>query len=279
MPGPPAPPPPMAHELWRRVRRPFRYPRCQRCVWEVYDAHMAGCLRCGRCHVCHGNAVDSTCRLVACDDASRACDITGFVLPEVRHATSEYTDTVVRHEGVAPSPDIQPEVHAIVSMFLQGPRAKRCREQENRRLYARLAQGLYKTLKTFKLEHPRTAPNVCRLLAAALGRERHWQFLEEPGEELVSRSAQAITRCLLDLRSKGVKIASPHRMQELVCGLLFMLKPGLIFGNRVLLPAIPELQRCLPPENKLQAFLGVSSKIICMTENEVKMIFREQYQK
>jgi hypothetical protein len=68
-------------------------------------------------------------------------------------------------------------------------------------------------------------------------------------------------------------------MQELVCGLLFMLKPGLIFGNRVLLPAIPELQRCLPPENKLQSFLGVSSKIICMTENEVKMIFREHYQK
>jgi hypothetical protein len=269
----------MTHDLWRRVRRPFRYPRCQQCVWEVYDAHLAGCLRCGRCHMCQSNAVDSTCRLILCDDASRACDITGFVLPEVRHAVSEYTDTSVHHTAAPLSTDIHPEVHGIVCMFLLGPRAKRCRDLENRRLYARLAQGLYKTLKAFKLEQPRAAPNVCHMLAAAIGRERNWQFLEEPGEELLSRSSQAIARCLLDLRSKGVKIASPHRMQELVCGLLFMLKPGLIFGNRVLLPAIPELQRCLPPENKLQSFLGVSSKIICMTENEVKMIFREHYQK
>ena len=57
-----------------------------------------------------------------------------------------------------------------------------------------------------------------------------------------------------------------------------MLKNGLLFETRVLLCAIPEVDRCLPHENKIEAF-GISSTVICMTENEVKLIFRESYRK
>lgn len=269
----------MAHAVWRRVRRPFRYPQCQRCTWEVYDAHLAGCLRCGRCHECKSNAVDNRCRLVTCEDASRVCDITGFVLPEVRHAATEYTDTAVYSEPAHAPRCAEGEVHSILSTFLCGQHARSCRRVENAKLYARLSQHLYKALKGFKVEHPNKTPNVCQMLALAFGRERHWHFIEEPSEALVGQCAQHIETCLKDLQAKGVKVTSGTRMQELVCGLLFMLQNGLIYRTRVLLPAIPEIQRCLPPENKIRAFFGVSSKIICMTENEVKMIFREVYQK
>jgi hypothetical protein len=269
----------LMHEVWRRVRRPFRYPSCKACVWEVYDANLAGCVRCGRCHECQPNAVDTRCRLVQCEDASRACDITGFVLPEVRHAVREYTDTAPYHEPTSARPDLEPEVRCIVHGFLHGQRARAGRLAENAKLCARLQQHLYKALKTFKIRQPGRAPNLCHMLAAAVGRERNWRFIEEASEPLVDECSRCIARCLLDLQAKGVKLACKHRMRELVCGLLFMLQNGLIFRDQVLLPAIPEVQRCLPPENKLHGFFGVSSKIICMTENEVKMVFREHYKR
>lgn len=269
----------MAHALWRKVRRPFRYPQCQKCTWEVYDAHLAGCLKCGRSHECKSNAVDSRCPLVLCEDASRVCDITGYVLPEVRHAATEYTDTAVYTENALVTRSTDGEVHSILSTYLLGQHARDCRAAENSKLLSRLSQHLYKTLKNFKVEHPHATPNVCHMLALALSREKHWHFIEEPSESLVQQCAQHIETCLKDLHDKGVKVSSGTRMQELVCGLLFMLQNGLIYRTRVLLPAIPEIQRCLPPENKIRAFFGVSSKIICMTENEVKMVFREFYQK
>ena len=84
--------------------------------------------------------------------------------------------------------------------------------------------------------------------------------------------------CLLDLRGKGVKITTGTRLQDLVCGMLYMLRTGLTYKNRVLLAAIPEIDACLPHENKIELYFGISSKVICMTENEVKLVFREFYQ-
>lgn len=268
----------MAHAIWRKVRRPFRYPQCRQCIWEVYDANLAGCLKCGRCHECKLNAVDNRCCLITCDDASRVCDITGFILPEVRHAATEYTDTATYSEPARVHRDMEGEVHSILSTYLGSPHARSCRNAENAKLYARLTQHLFKTLKLFKVDHPRQSPNICHMLAAALARERSWHFIEEPSEALVRQCSHHIEKCLRDLQDKGVKITSGMRMQEMVCGLLFMLQNGLIYRTRVLLPAVPEIQRCLPPENKIRTFFGVSSKIICMTENEVKMVFREIYQ-
>lgn len=247
------------HEVWRRVRRPFRYPSCKACVWEVYDANLAGCVRCGRCHECQPNAVDNRCRLVQCEDASRACDITGFVLPEVRHAVREYTDTAPYHEPTSARPDLEPEVRCIVHGFLHGQRARAGRLAENAKLCARLQQHLYKALKTFKIRQPGRA-NLCHMLAAAVGRERNWRFIEEASEPLVDECSRCIARCLLDLQAKGVKLACKHRMRELVCGLLFMLQNGLIFRDQVLLPAIPEVQRCLPPRTSCTASSGCRAR-------------------
>ena len=277
------------HDIWRRVRRPFRYPSCRRCTWEVYDAHQAGCLKCGRHHMCHGNSVDNTCPLVQCDDRTRVCDITGFVLPEVRHAASEFSDTTAilpllasekqAAATMASAMDMDHEVFCVVASLLLGERATRCREQENAKQYARLAQHMHKQMRVFKLANPGRLPCVCGLLAGAMQQERYWRFIEEASEDLVRHCAKNITACMLLLRGSGSsKITSGTRMQDLVCGMLYMLKHGLVFHDRVLLSAIPEVDRCLPHENKIEAYFGISSKVICMTENEVKLTFRESYQ-
>lgn len=241
----------------------------------------AGCLKCGRQHFCQSNAVDSTCPLVTCDDRTRVCDITGYVLPEVRHALHEYSDNVVgapSEKGGSNELSLDAEVHSVVASLLLGERAKRCRERENAKQYARLGQHIHKQMRLFKLTHPGRLPSVCRLLALAMGQERYWRFIEEASEDLVRHCARNIRLCLLQLRSNGAKMTTGTRLQDMVCGMLYMLKHGLIFKDRVLLSAIPEVDRCLPHENKIEAYFGISSKVICMTENEVKLIFRETYQ-
>ena len=269
----------MSHEIWRRARRPFRYPACvSACQWEVYDVNQAGCRKCGKQHTCKGNAVDNTCPLIQCDDRTRVCHITGYILPEVRHAQEEYCETVAFSDRSVHTRDLSSEVYTVIASLLQGQRAACCREQENTRQYIRLTQHMYKQLRLFKLTSPGKLPNVCRILAQAMAQEKYWRFIEPASEALVRHCAANITQCLLLLKSSNGKPLVGPRLQDLVCGMLYMLKHGLTFQNRVFLLAIPEVDRCLPHENKIETYFGISSKVICMTENEVKLIFRESYQ-
>jgi hypothetical protein len=213
------------------------------------------------------------------------CDITGYVLPEVRHAADEYCDsTSYEAERAAPAQscagvdDIETEVRSVVASLLMGQRAACCRQQENAKQYNRLAQHMHKQMRLFKLTNPGQLPNVCVILAQALAQEKYWRFIETASEELIRHCSHNIALCLLELKANGAKVVTGTRMQDLVCGMLYMLKHGLTFQNKVLLSAIPEVDRCLPHENKIEAYFGISSKVICMTENEVKLIFRESYQ-
>ena len=222
--------------------------------------------------------MDNTCPLVQCDDRTRVCDVTGYILPEVRHATNEFCDTVVHADRQKPAaPDLEAEVYCAAATLLLGERATRCRELENAKQYARLAMHMHKQMLVYKLAHPGKPPNICHLLAASMQQERYWRFIEEASEDLVRHCASKITGCLRLLKARGAKIMTAGRMQDLVCGMLYMLKHGLVYRGRVLLSAVPEVDRCLPHENKIETYFGISSKVICMTENEVKLTFRESY--
>lgn len=268
----------MSHEVWRKVRRPFRYPSCKTCTWEVYDINQAGCLKCGTHHLCKGNSVDNVCPLIQCDDRSRVCTITGLVLPEVRHAVDEYMDTTNHVERVVTEYDMGGEVLSVVSGLLLGKRAIYCREQENGKQYARLTQHIHKSLRFFKMTNPGKKPVLPHILAQSISQEKYWRFIEAASDNLVQHCARNITECLLKLKSNGARVMQGGKLKDMVCGMLYMLKTGLVFKNQVLLCAIPEVDRCLPHENKIEAYFGISSKVICMTENEVKLIFRESYQ-
>jgi hypothetical protein len=270
----------MAHAIWRTIRRPFRYPSCAEHVWEVYDCNAAGCLKCGAAHFCHANAVDNRCPLVVCDDHSRVCTITGMVLSEVRHGPNEYLDTAVQPVERPGNTllDVDAEVHSILFRLLQGAQARRYREEENGRQGRKLASALQKSLKQAKM---RGATRVCphHHLAEVMGQERNLRFVSAASERLVEQCSKHIVVALVDLHSKGVRTAGGNRLQGLVCGLLYLLRTGLTYQNLVLLASIEEISGCLPHENKLEAYFGISSKVICETENEIKLVFRGHYQK
>jgi hypothetical protein len=206
------------------------------------------------------------------------CDITGYILPEVRHAVNEFSNTVSYREKPAAVYDISAEVHSVVASLLLGQKATTCRYKENTKQYARLSHHMHRQMRLFKTDKTDTFPNILVMLAVAMAQEKYWRFIEEASEDLARHCSRDITRCLLEIKRMGAKITTGTRLQELVCGMLYMLKNGLTYGNRVLLAAIPEIDKCLPHENKIEMYFGISSKVICMTENEVKLIFRESYQ-
>lgn len=275
----------MQYEIWRRLRKPFRYPSCRTCIWEAFDSAEAGCLRCGKHHVCYTNAVDCKCPLIECDDRTRVCTITGLILHEVRHAKEEYVGgtTCVNYTRVssnchAPQTGNIDEVLHVVRFFLASRRTQGCRDTENAKQTLRLSNHMLRQMKSFKLTKPGHTPNVCAILGSAISQEKYWRFIEQASDDLVCKAAQAIHKCMLDMQKRGMKITPGARTRDLVCGLIYMLKHGLIYHDRMILAHIPEVERCLPHENKVETYFGVSSKVICMTENEVKLIFRESFQ-
>ena len=270
------------------LRRPFRYPACKAHVWEVYDSDAAGCLKCGRMHLCASNAVDCTCPLAVCDDMSRVCTITGNVLREVRHAEEEFTDTCAAPIEREVEPDardplacaaaLEREVQRVVSRLLEGPAARRYRDEENARQARKVAAGLHKSLRGAKLRGLEGYPCVLWHLAEVVAQERNLRFIGSASLRLKLECVQRITACLLDLRAKGIRVAHGEKMDGLVCGLLYLLRTGLTYKSHVLLSAIEEVAGCLPYENKLEAYFGISSKNICESENMVKLLFRTHYQ-
>lgn len=276
----------MAHAIWRTLRRPFRYPSCAACTWELYDTNAAGCRGCGAQHLCASNAVDSRCPLAQNDDLSRVCTITGQVLPEVRHAPEEYADTCAAapdrpepHDPLASVCDLEAEVERVVERVLLGPAARRYREEENARQARKVSAGLHKALRQAKLRGLQGMPSMCQFLAEVVGQERNLRFVASASACLSKECTQQITRCLLDLRGKGVRMAGGGQLDGLVCGLLYLLRTGLTYRNHVLLMPIEEIAGCLPYENKLEGYFGISSKVICETENTIKLVFREFYQR
>jgi len=241
-------------------------------------------LKCGRHHVCHTNAVDCTCPLIECDDRTRVCSITGLVLREVRHAKEEFSDCVLCPDNVPSCKNghslavgYEEVLHATQG-FLCGRKARICRETENAKQNLRLCNHMLRQMKNFKLARPGQQPNVCVILGSAVSQEKYWRFIEQASDELVFKAAQAVHECMVAMLRRGLKITPGGRTRDIVCGLLYMLKHGLFYHERMILSHIPEVERCLPHENKVEAYFGVSSKVICMTENEVKLIFRESFQ-
>ena len=270
------------HDVWRTLRRPFRYVSCVEHSWQVYDFDSAGCLKCGTAHRCATNALDCRCPLAVCDDMRRVCTITGLELPEVHHGSEEYLDTCVsgqdQPEALASLTDLECEVERTVHRLLLGPQARRYREEENARQACKIATALHKALRAGKLKGSASPPNVCQFLAEAMGQERNLRFVGTASGELAGQCVRQILACLVDLRAKGVKFAQGPRLDGLVCGLLYLLRTGLTYRSHVLLGSIEEIAGCLPHENKLEAYFGISSKVLTEVENESKLVYRAFYQ-
>ena len=260
------------HSIWRAARGPFHALVCAQHTWERYDTTRAGCLRCGCEHVCAPTAVGSQCPLAHLDDGGLCCTVTGFCPPVVRYSDSEYVEHFVPREPARPPDEnLHGEVLEIVEWFLMGNVTRACKREETARALGRFACTVIKTLKQHKLCHgpPVRLPCLPTVIAQALHALRP-QRIMPPSRELCDFCAQHIVKCL-----RALKIAPPpHKRMNLVVGLLYLMKQGLVIQNTQWLPRTRSLVCCLPHENCLEKTFKLSMKLVCETENEVKLALR-----
>ena len=265
------------HALWRLARGPFHAVDCgPRHRWERYDAHLAGCRDCGAAHQCSPNLLDSTCPLAHPDDGSVCCTITGYCIPNIRAGTfgpNEFVDTCVRPEEPKPhvQPDIYQEVLFTVTWFLTGAASTLCKEEEVTKTLQRCQALTVKILKNHKMGGDRRLPVLPCVLAETL----HALPLRKSARAtplLCEHCAGHITRCLQNLNLAG----APVKRVNLVVGLLYLMKQGLTIQNVQWLPRVPCLHQCLPHETCLEKAFHLSMKLVCETENEIKLALRQR---
>jgi hypothetical protein len=195
----------------------------------------------------------------------------------VRCGHNEYVDTAVRPEEKAPvvQPDIFDEVLGTIRWFLMGPTAIACKQEEVERILARFHATIIKTLKQHKMDTARQIPPPLPCLPSVLANTidaMHLRTCARATPQLCHFCANHIAKCINVL---GMGHVHAKRV-SLVVGLLYLMKQGLIIQNVQWLPRVPSLERCLPHETCLEKTFKLSMKLVCETENEIKLALRQR---
>ena len=284
---PKAPPAHPIDRIWQRLRRPFRYPQAgHACAWERFDADRAGCTLCGKLHHCSGSRVGCTCPLVETDEGGHVCLITGLEVSEVRATCNEYVSHVSYEQPHTPSGEgdgVHDRVASIVQTFLTAPSTASCRKQEREKGCARIRQVFWRVLKQRKRDRPYELPCLCSVVAEVAHAEQMQQFqgktlAEGSYRRLLGRAVHAcsvnIASGILQIHRLGCKkICQGAKFHSMVVGMLYMSRTGLHVGSLFRLPAVRDIHELLPSETYLNS-LGISNKVICDTENEIKSCIR-----
>lgn len=278
--------PDQVDHIWLRLRHPFRLPQTgHTCEWERYDYGRAGCTRCGALHRCSGSMVGCQCPLTETDDGGHVCLITGLCISEVRASRCEYVEHSV-FEAVKKRPDdeasIFDRVNCVVANFLLSPTTVACRRLEHAKYIQKKHQAFWRVLKQCKRDHPYRLPDLCLVVAEVAQSEPPPCGLvpllsgkaQHDPETIVRHSSCGISASIMQIYRMGFrKICQGSKFNSMVIGMLYMTRTGLSAGAAFHLPPTPHIHELLPSETYLNC-LGVSNKVICDTENEIKSCIR-----
>ena len=270
------------HHIWRMVRGPFHRICCKSFkhhTWERFDYDRAGCLKCGTLHWCGSTTVDSRCPLETMEDGSVCCTLTGFCVPIVRYSDCEYVErfdpsisrTNSRMERrLQRSEALFDHVQGVVFDFLLGRESVKWRTQFCARTHGDIEKGFARFCLKWQKTSPGKQPCVQTLLANTIHALKPRPCLV-PSVGFVSRCSERVLRCLVDM---GASEFPRAHVDALVIGLLYLMPEGVDCKNKKWLERCPEIQWILPPVSVLSKIYGISSKVLCTTENEVKLALR-----
>ena len=273
-------------QIWLRLRRPFMFPPAGHgCRWERYDADRAGCLLCGTLHRCPSGMAGCRCPLAETDEGGHVCVITGLCIPEVKSSYAEFVDQV-SFDGRPPpaleDDSVHDRVFCVVNTFLLSSATGRCREQERKKYAQKKRQAFWRVLRQCKRDRPFELPDMCQVVAEVVRQEPvppslvgslAGLSLHEAGG-LILQSTVSVTSGIQQIYRMGFKkTCQGVKFSSMVIGMLYMTRSGLAAGSVFTLPAVPHIHELLPSETYLNC-LGVSNKVICDTENEIKSCIR-----
>lgn len=268
------------HAIWKMARGPFYRVDCLEHQWETYGVQSAGCLRCGAQHQCANHLGENTCPLLETDEGGLCCPITGYCIPTLRLSDKEFVQNVFfqgSHANAA-APNITfEEIGSIVSWFLRGKQSSKCKCDEVLKYMTKYRNALVKNLKQMKtLSNGRSSSRstcITTVISQCLNQLKP-KLIRVASEQLCSFCSRQIFVCLKRINMLNLQ----NKKTNFVIGMLYLMKQGLIIHNIQWLPKVKELSDCLPHETNLEKNFNLSMKLVCETENEIKLTLRQQVQ-
>jgi len=265
--------------MWTTVRGPFRIIKCKKHEWEQYDVNMAGCLLCGSAHECSSSMCNNDCPLVTLEDGGVCCTITGYCAPVIRYSDNEYIENIsYSREECHIKQHLQitfDECLYYIKWFLMGHTSVKCKTEEIKKNLSKMQSGLVKVLKQHKMEMSGKTtlhvPCILTMISRVLFALKP-KLVQTPDEKLCRFCATHICQCINSLSLNNVQ----NRKMSIVVGMLYLMKQGLVIQNVQWLPKIDSLNHCLPHETNLEKGFKLSMKLVCETENEIKLALRHQ---
>ena len=239
-----------------------------------------------RLHRCASGMVGCECPLAETDEGGHVCLITGLCISEVRTSCLEYIDHAVFEPSTGPrqpeDDDIYDRVFCVVNNFLLSSRTASCRQMEQKKFLQKRQAAFWRVLKQRKRDNPYILPDICSVVAEVA-------HSDPPPPSLISRlsgvpqhdpklivrhSSCTVAHGILQIYKMGFrKMYQGGKFDSMVIGMLYMTRSGLSTRGVFNLPATPHIHELLPSETYLNC-LGVSNKVICDTENEIKSCIR-----
>jgi len=268
------------HSVWRRVRSPFHRIDCACHNWEIYGVQNAGCTLCGAEHACADALSDNKCPLVQTDEGGLCCTVTGYCLPILRLSDKEYVENVYFSPHPASNqatPIVADEISSVVRWFLMGKQSEKCKSEEVAKIIGKYQCALVKNFKQHKLSRTKDGPARRTCVLTIIAQSLHQvqpKHIRRSTPQLCDFCSHHIFRCLQNLKLVNIQ----NKKTNLVIGMLFLMKQGLVINNIQWLPRVAALQNCLPHETNLEKTFKLCMKLVCETENEIKLALRQRVQ-
>ena len=166
---------------------------------------------------------------------------------------------------------LEHHVESVVHSFLRGHWAISLRGKDVDKVVEQCSHVLGRVLKRQKSASTQEYPVIVNALSNMIGhvKPRRYDYISD---EMLRHCTHGIAWCLCDM-----KVNRYHcKCDAMIVGMLYLMRQGLKICNKEWLPRVHDLEYCLPHEGCLDKFANLSTKIICETENEIKLVLRQR---
>lgn len=292
------------YELYEMVRTggngfllPPDYKSCTH-EWDILDSGVACCHWCGKKHHCISQ---DSCPIELSYEYQRVCTITGCIVSESEMRAERNAEERIGHvemdvgislkykKGATCSvlmvyqgntTDFYEMIHNTIKEIIDSPKTKQCYFQEISRNESKMTATLSKLFRDVlhdkRCKKP-IIPNVFGEMFYLCRKNRIILQLERSEmDEMMAQCSKSIMNLLITHGGTRVirHLQNSIRCREFICSMLYLMRMGITYQKRQLLPQIQLLNDILPLQALLPVVFKIRAKSITEGENIIKLDIR-----
>jgi hypothetical protein len=245
------------------------------------DSGFCVCANCGHMHIC----CRGKCPDVISGNGERACLITGCITAEYemrpeRNALERVGTTPKSKLAAVGSTNLWESIQSVVQELLMSDKTLLCAKQERERsegkeqsCFCRVVRDLAQNKKTNGVR-----PNMLHIMAmVCYGCRKHRPHISGQSTHAIrEKCTESITYLIMQHGWVRVwrQLQNQTRGREFICSMLYLMRVGITFQKRQILPKMEILNSLLPMQALLPTVFKIRAKSITEGENIIKLDIR-----